>query len=90
MRLLGHVFAGACAVVFGYTFLVAMVAAFSAGSFGVTSVVLGVAATCLAFVLLTAVYVTRRPYTGGYLLIALACLTASVVCGASIIPLLAF
>ena len=74
-RFLGYVFAVACAVLFGYTFFIAVVAAFTTGSLGVAAWVLGSASICMTLVVLATAYVVRRPYTGGYFLIALACVS---------------
>lgn len=90
VRCVGHTVAGGCAALFGYTFIVAVVAAFEATSLGVTAWVLGAAMTCISLIALATVYVIRRPYTGGYVLVALACLVATVIVWASLVPVLVF
>jgi hypothetical protein len=90
VRCLGHTFAVGCAVLFGYTSIVAVVVAFDAESLGLAAWVLGAAMTCISLIALATVYVIRRPYTGGYALVGLACLVATVIVWASLVPVLVF
>jgi hypothetical protein len=90
LRCLGHTFAVGCTVLFGYSSTVAVVAAFEAESLGVAAWILGAALTCISLIALATLYVVRRPYTGGYVLVALACLVATVVVWASLAPVLVF
>jgi hypothetical protein len=79
-----------CAALFGYIFLVALVAAFTTGSTDVAAWTLGTALICMTLVTLATWYVIRQPQAGGYFLIALACLVATVLCFFSLLPLLVF
>jgi hypothetical protein len=75
---------------FGYTIFVALVAGFTAGSVVVAAWVLGAATISMTFVVIATRYVARRPYKGGYFLVALVCLAATFLCLMSFIPLVAF
>lgn len=88
-RVLGHAFAVLCSVLFGWAFVTAIRIAISVDPIGVTTWVFGAALLCLAFVVVATRYVMRRPFTGGYFLVALACLAATFACVLSWFTLLA-
>lgn len=90
MRFIGHSFAVVCGLLFGYSLVIALVAAFTTDSMGITAWFLGVALLGVAAVAATTTYVMRRPYSGGYVLVALVCIAATFVCFVSLIPLLAW
>lgn len=79
-----------CVLLFGYTFLIALLAAFTTGSVAVAAWILGAALISMTLVVLATRYVMRRPYTGGYFPVALVCLAGTFVCFISFLPLLVF
>jgi hypothetical protein len=89
VRCLGYAFAVVSAALFGLAFVYAVGAAFNADHLGVTIWMVGAAMLCVAFVLVATRYVMRRAYSGGYFLVALACLVATFACVLSWFPLLA-
>ena len=88
LRSLGYVFTAVCALLFGYALFAAVWAAFNVDHVGLSAWFVAAAMTCLALVLAATRYVIRRPNSGGYLLVSLACLAATVACLVSLIPLL--
>jgi hypothetical protein len=86
-RLLGYSFAALCALLLAFVVSTAIWSAFSIEESSLSAWLLGSATLCSAVAVTTAVRVTRRPHTGGYLVLALVCLAATVACIVSMIPL---
>lgn len=88
VRCVGYSAAVACGFLFTYLFVLAVLTAFYVDDVGVALWIGGFAAAALVFVVTTVVYVSRKPYPGGYVLVALASLTAGFVCLVALLPLL--
>jgi len=89
-RLVGYTIAALCVSLFLYLLVLATAVSVEAEGAGLVAWILGAALSSLAFVVATTIYVVRRPYRGGYALVALASLASSVLCLISFVPLLIF
>ena len=87
-RLSGYLVAVACLGLFVWMFVAAVVAAVEVEHASGAAWILGLSLSALAFVTVTVIYVSRRPFTGGYALVAMASVVSAVVCLMAFFPLL--
>ena len=89
-RLSGYAIAVSSAALLGYALVVLTVAAATTNSTAVATWLLAVGALVLAAVIAVVIYVSRRPYSGGYFIVAIVCVVSSLVCFISLLPLIAW